>query len=153
MNRSAGIALVLILAVMLGAVREFFFLNLNYAIDHLANHRAYSYAHSAFQAMVEGMTLQQLVLVKWVSAGLFILAMLGITIRMARLLFYDHRYRSPIILLTVLIAVLALLLHFAGSWHPAFDLVSVKLLHLLQYPGILLFLWIASMLRRSSAVA
>lgn len=148
MKRSAGIALVLLLAVLLGALREFFFLNLNYAIDHLANHRAYSFAHSSFQAAVQGMTLRDLVLLKWVAAATFILAMFGLTVRMAHLLFGGHRYRSSIALLTAGIAGLALLLHLGSAVHPALDLVSVKLLHLLQYPGMLLFLWMAAMLRK-----
>ena len=153
MKRSAGIAMVLLLAVLLGAVREFFFLNLNYAIDHIANHRAFSYAHSAFRAAVDGMSLDELILLKWLAAVVFILAMLSLTIWMAHLLFGGHRYLIPILVLTGGVGCIALILHLGGGLHPAFDLVSVKLLHLLQYPGILLFLWIASMLRKPSAAA
>jgi len=152
MKRSVGIGLVLVLAILLGAAREFFFLNLNYAIDHLANHRAVSFAHSAFQAAVDGLGLRDLMALKWVGAITFILAMLVLTLWMARFLFGDHRYRIPILILTLAVGLLALALHLAGGLHPAFDLVSVKLLHLLQYPGILLFLWVASMLRPSPVV-
>lgn len=151
MKRGAGIALVLAVAVVLGAVREFFFVNLNYAIDHLQHHRPYSYAHSTFTAAVQGLSLKQLVLLKWAAAMVFILAMLALTIAMARVLWGDHRYRRILTIGTALVATLALLLHLAGHLHPAFALVSVKLLHLLQYPGMLLFLWVASMLRKDQA--
>lgn len=151
MKRSAGILAVLAVAVVLGAVREFFFINLNYAMDHLANHRAYSYAHSAFTAAVKGFSLPQLLVLKWVAAAFFTLAMLALTVWMARFLFGDHRYRRILIIVTCATALLALLLQAAQALHPAFGLVSVKLLHLLQYPGILLFLWMASMLRQKTS--
>ncbi|TXI81264.1 MAG: hypothetical protein E6Q44_04905 [Flavobacteriales bacterium] len=149
MRRSIGIAMVLALAVLLGAVREFFFVNLNYAIDHLQHHRAYSFAHSAFTAAVSDFSLKQLVLLKWAAALVFIIAMLALTIAMARVLWGDHRYLRVLVVGTTLVAALALLLQLAGGLHPAFALVSVKLLHLLQYPGMLLFLWVASMLGKS----
>lgn len=149
MNRKVGIVAVLLVAIALGAFREFVFINLNYSIDHLANHRPYSYAHSSFTALVHGLDLGQLVVLKWLLAALFIGVMLALTVLMSNLLFGDHRYRLVLAVGTAVLGTLALLLHFAGHWHPAFDLVSVKLLHLLQYPAILLFLGAASMLRRS----
>ena len=149
MIRKVGIVAVLLVAIAWGAFREFVFINLNYTIDHLANHRPYSYAHSAFTAVVQGLDLGELVLLKWVLAALFIGVMLSLTVVMSRLLFGDHRYARVLAMGTVVLGALALLLHFAGRWHPAFDLVSVKLLHLLQYPAILLFLGTASLLRRS----
>lgn len=151
MRRGRGIAAVLVTAILLGAVREFFFINLNYAIDHLQHHRAYSYAHSAFSAAVHGWSLKQLVLLKWAAGLVFTGAMLVLTIAMARVLFGDHRYRTALVVLTLSIGVLAFVLHLGGSAHPAFELVSVKLLHMLQYPGILLFLWVASMLKHRTA--
>ncbi|HOY30143.1 MAG TPA: hypothetical protein PLR96_14330, partial [Flavobacteriales bacterium] len=111
--------------------------------------RPYSYAHSSFTALVHGLDLGQLVVLKWLLAALFIGVMLALTVLMSNLLFGDHRYRLVLAVGTAVLGTLALLLHFAGHWHPAFDLVSVKLLHLLQYPAILLFLGAASMLRRS----
>lgn len=149
MKRGLGIALILAVAVILGAVREFFFVNLNYAIDHLENHRSYSYAHSAFTAAVQGLSLQRLVLLKWAAAAVFIAAMLTLSIAMARVLWGDHRYRWILLVGTIAVSALALLLQLAGHLLPAFALVSVKLLHLLQYPGMLLFLWVAAMLRKS----
>jgi len=149
MRRRASILAVLLLAIVLGACREFLFINLNYAIDHLANHRPYSYAHSAFTAAVSGFSLSELRLMKWALAVLFILVMLVLAIILSRTLFGDHRYRMALAAGALAIALLALLLHLGGSLHPALGAVSVKLLHLLQYPVLLLFLWAASMLRRS----
>lgn len=151
MKRGWGIAVVLVSAILLGAVREFFFINLNYAIDHLQHHRAYSYAHTAFSAAVHGWSLKQLVVLKWAAGMVFTGAMLVLTIAMARVLFGDHRYRKALVVLTISIGSLAFVLHLGGSVHHAFDLVSVKLLHMLQYPGILLFLWVASMLKHRAA--
>lgn len=149
MIRKLGPWAVLVVAIAWGAFREFVFINLNYSIDHLANHRPYSYAHSSFTALVHGLDLGQLVLLKWVLAALFIGVMLALTVLMAKLLFGDHRYLRVLVVGTLVLGATAMLLHLAGRWHPAFDLVSVKLLHLLQYPAVLLFLWAASMLRRS----
>lgn len=151
MKRAAGIGAVLLVAILLGGTREFFFINLNYAIDHLENHRPYSYAHSAFSAAVTGLSLGDLILLKWAAGMTFIAAMLVLTVTMARVLFGDHRYRLMLIITTLFVSVLAFTLHLAVPLHPAFGLVSVKLLHMLQYPGVLLFLWAASMLRKSPA--
>lgn len=151
MKRTAGIGAVLLVAVLLGAVREFFFINLNYAIDYLENHRPYSYAHSSFTAAITGLSLGDIILLKWAAGMVFIAAMLVLTIAMARVLFGDDRYRRMLTITTLTVGALAFMLHFAASVHPAFGLVSVKLLHMLQYPGILLFLWAASMLRKSPA--
>lgn len=142
---------ILLVAVCLGAVREFLFLNLNYSIDHLANHREFSYAHSAFQRAVEGLSLADLLLLKWALAILFVGLMAGLSVVLARVLFNDHRYRAHILIGFVAIGLLALLLHLASSSFPALEGVSVKLLHLLQYPVILFFIWAGALLQPAKA--
>lgn len=151
MKRRLTILVVLVLAIMLGALREFLFINLNYSIDHLVNHRAYSYAHSTFSAAVEGFGLRELHLLKWTLAVSFIGVMFGLTVIFSRTLFGDHRYRKPLAAVVLAIGGLALLMHWGSAVHPALGAVSVKLLHLLQYPVVLLFLLAASMLRKSPA--
>lgn len=149
-HRSAVVVIVLI-AVAIGAVREFLFLNLNYSIDHLANHRPVSYAHSLFNAAVVGYDLHTLLILKWCLALVFISVMLGLSVLMARFLFGDHRYRMAIVLGFLAVGSLALLLNIGAGRHPAMGNISVKLLHLLQYPVILFFLWAAAMLQRRTA--
>lgn len=142
---------ILLVAICLGAVREFLFLNLNYSIDHLANHREFSYAHSAFQRAVAGSSLADLLRLKWALAVLFVGLMAGLSVLLARVLFNDHRYRVHILIGFFAIGLLALLLHLASSSFPALEGVSVKLLHLLQYPVILFFIWAGALLQRPRA--
>lgn len=130
----------------LGALREFLFLNLNYQIDHVARHTPFSYAHSAFRAWVDGWPLGRLVLLKWVLAAAFMGAMLVLSLWLARVLFAPRRIDRTILLVFGVIAVSALVLHGLAHWWPPVETVSVKLLHLLQYPVVLFFLWAASWL-------
>lgn len=150
-KRSAGIFAILIGAVVLGALREFLFLNLNYEIDHMENHRAVSYAHSMFRAAVDGFSLRTLLGLKWALAVFFIGLTLGLSILLARILFGDQRYRNLLVIGFLVIGAIAFLLHACASIHPAFDLVSVKLLHMLQFPIVLFFLWAAALLQRKAA--
>jgi hypothetical protein len=46
------------------------------------------------------------------------------------------------------IGTLALLLHMGSGTHLALEGISVKLLHVLQYPVVLFFIWAAALLRR-----
>jgi len=150
-KRSAGIFAILIGAVVLGALREFLFLNLNYEIDHVENHRAVSYAHSMFRAAVDGFSLRTLLGLKWALAVFFIGLTLGLSILLARILFGDQRYRNLLVIGFLVIGAIAFLLHACASIHPAFELVSVKLLHMLQFPIVLFFLWAAALLQPKAA--
>lgn len=151
MARHVIILLLVLFSIMLGGVREFIFVNLNYEIDHLANHRAFSYAHSAFSAAVKGWDLDGLVRLKWSFSGVFILLHLAVSVALGRVLFGDHRLRKPLLVGTTALCIAALVFFAANALHPAFGALAVKLLHMLQYPVALLFLLIASTLRRTPA--
>lgn len=145
-RRTVVILLCALASLGLGAAREFLFINLNYEIDHVARHTPFSFAHSMFRGWVLGWPLARLVLLKWVLALAFIAAMLGLSLFLARALFAPRRIDRPIIVVFVAIALVALVLHGLAHWLPGAETVSVKLLHLLQYPVLLFFLWAASML-------
>jgi hypothetical protein len=147
MNRKAWMVLILIVAVALGSLHEFLFVNLNYQIDHVQRHTEYSYAHSAFQAWTRDWSGTALVRAKWSLALAFAGIMLGLTIAFARQVTGSHRYRWGIIGLFVGTAVIALALHGLARWWPPLAGVGVKLLHLLQFPVLLFFIWAASQLR------
>ena len=143
-RRHAAIALIVILAIAAGALREFLFLNLYYQIDHLAHHRTVSYAHSLFQRWTTDLDLRTLGVLKWVFSLAFLLIMLGFAIALARALTGDHRYRRALIAGYFCVALLALAAYLAGPpWAP----VGTKLLHALQYPVVLFLVWAASTLR------
>lgn len=148
--RRAGLLGILAVAVGLGAVRDFLVLNLNYQIDHLAKNTAFSYAHSQFRAWVAHLDLQQLVVLKWLLAFGLAAAMLLLSVAFARLLFGDHRYRKVLVVGYAAVGALALLLHGLSGRVAGLGDVSIKLLHLLQYPVTLFFLWAASLLGRRS---
>ncbi len=146
--RRLKLVAIFLVAVVMGAVREFLFLNLNYSIDHLENHRAFSYAHSAFQHAVKGLSLADLLRLKWALAMFFVAVMAGLSVLLARVLFTDHRYRALILIGFIAIGFFALLLHLGSGTFPGLEGVSVKLIHLLQYPVVLFFIWAGALLHR-----
>lgn len=145
-RRTAGMLVILAIAVLLGALREFLFINLNYQIDFLGHQREYSYAHSKFQVFVQGMELKDLVLFKWSLAGLYVLVMLLLGILLSRLLYGDHRHARSLVIGYTALALLALLFHAISNGADGWYNISVKLLHALQYPIILVFIWAGSQL-------
>ncbi|HQX98643.1 MAG TPA: hypothetical protein PLV08_02620 [Flavobacteriales bacterium] len=146
MSRKVLIGGIVVIAIVLGALREFLFLNLNYAIDHLANHRTVSYAHSAFRAAIDGWSLGGLRSLKWIFSAFFIGTNLLLALGLSRILFGDHRYRKLLILAFLGIAAFAFVLNMLGRNIPGLGDVAVKLLHVLQYPVMLFFLWAATWL-------
>lgn len=158
MSRTNALGLLIVcVAVVLGAWREFLFVNLNYQIDFLQHERPFSYAHSRFQAAVAGMPHETLSALKWGLAGVFILLMLVAGIALARVLFGDHRYRMPITLGMLVIALLALLCHVLSGAVPALEGVSIALSHAIQYPVPLLFIyagsWVGGLRARRPAIS
>jgi hypothetical protein len=138
-------------AVALGASREFLFLNLNYQLDAVAHQRSISYAHSLFQGWVTGWDVKDLLLLKWALALVFSVLMAAACIALARVLFGDHRHLRTVVLGYLALGTIALALHALASVHPAFGAIGVKVLHTLQYPVVLFFVWAAAILQRSRA--
>lgn len=150
MSRRMRLALIVALAVALGSLREFLFVNLNYQIDHVQRHTAYSYAHSAFQSWTAGMRGASLVRLKWSAGFLFTASMLTLTILFSRAVTGSHRRARTIIGLFVVTAALAFALHGLAHWWPPLGTVGVKLLHLLQFPVLLFFVWAAEVIGRGA---
>ncbi len=140
MNRRLAAGLLVAVGVLLGALREFLFLNLNYQIDHLRRATPYSYAHSRFQAWTADADLGDLLLLKWVLAVAFVGAMLGLAVLLAHNLTGHHGHRRVLVVGTAVATAAALLLHLAARALPPLEGVAVKLLHALQYPVLLLVL-------------
>lgn len=153
MNRRLALGLLITAAVALGSLREFLFVNLNYQIDHTARGTPYSYAHSTFQHWVGHWDLPALVRAKWVLAVLFTGTMLGITLAFARLCGATRRHLRVIVAAFVAIGAAALALHLFRAAAPELDVLSVKLLHMVQYPVLLFFVWAALVLGRREPVA
>ncbi len=145
-RRTRAVLAILLIAVVMGAIREFLFINLNYQIDFLGSDRPYSYAHSKFQMAVEGYGLRDLWILKWVLAALFAGIMLLLAIVLSRVLFGDHRYALTLTIGYVAIGSAALLFNSISSGNDGWYNISVKLLHALQYPIVLVFVWGASRL-------
>ncbi len=145
-RRQVLMVLLMAVAVALGAARDFLTVNLNYQIDFVQYPRGVSYAHSLFRGWTEGWDLAALVRLKWLIAAGMAGAMLGLCIAMAHLVFGDHRYRRALIIGFAAMALLALLLERLSGAYPPFYGVSVKLLHVLQYPVPRFLIWAASLL-------
>lgn len=148
MSRRWRIALIVALAVALGSLREFLFVNLNYQIDHVQRHTAYSYAHSVFQGWTQDMSGASLVRLKWFAGFSFTAIMLLLTIAFARQVSGSHRHRRTIVGLFMTTAAAALALHGLAHWWRPLGAVGVKLLHLLQFPVLLFFVWAAEVAGR-----
>ena len=147
MRTRAGIAVLLLLGVVLGSLREFLFINLNYEIDRVRYHRPIAYAHSRFRAWTEGWDLGALLTFKWVLSFAYMAAMLGLAILLMRLLQGHFRAARHLALAYAALGLLALGFHALSGSVPPLEAVGVKLLHLLQYPVLLFFLWAAHLLR------
>lgn len=143
MMRNLLVALLLLAGLAVGAMREFLFINLNFQIQHVRYGTPYSYAHSLFRGWVKGWDLAELMRLKWGLAVVLSAAMLGLCILLARLLFGSHAYRMPLAIGYAMAGALAVLLHLAGSFVPQLGIISVKLLHALQYPVMLFLVWAA----------
>ncbi|MBP8824791.1 MAG: hypothetical protein KBH07_14200 [Flavobacteriales bacterium] len=148
-DRRLEAALVIALGISFGSWREFAFINLNYQIDHLARHTPFSFAHSLVQGWTRGLELHTLLLIKWVVAFFSMAVMAGLCILLARVLFGQWRQAKSILLGFAAFALLSLAMHFAARWAPPFELVSVQLAHMLQYPVPLVFVLLAATLPRT----
>jgi hypothetical protein len=143
-DRRVEAGLVMVVGIAFGAWREFSFVNINYQIDHVAHHTPFSYAHSMVQGWIRGMDLRALLVLKWSLALLSMVFMAGLCILLARILFGTWRQAAPILLGFAGFAVLSLLMHLLSGWAEPFELVSVRLSHMLQYPVPLVFVLIAA---------
>lgn len=128
-------------SVALGGLREFLFVNLNYQLDFLEHSRAQSYAHSAFQRWAAGLDAGDLRQAKWLLALAFVAITLLLTVAMARIRLGDSRLNRPIILAFAALGASALALHLLSGQAAFLSLISVQLLHALQYPVPLLLVW------------
>lgn len=140
----------LALGTSLGAAREFVFVNLNYQIDFLAHARDRNYAHSQFRRWADGLSLNEVLVAKWLLAAAFIGAMLVLSIAMARTRFGDARFDKAIVAGFIGVAALALAFHAGSALLPSLRPVSIAALHALQYPVPLLLVWVVSLLKSAS---
>lgn len=147
MSRRAGIAGLLLIGVALGSLREFLFINLNYEIDRVRYQRPIAYAHSRFRAWTAGWDLDGFIALKWTLSLAYMAAMLGLAILLMRLLQGHFRAARYLTLAYGALGLLALGFHALSGALPPLEAVGVKLLHLLQYPVLLFFLWAAHLLR------
>lgn len=143
-GRRLETALVLGAAVAFGSWREFAFINLNYQIDHVGSHTRFSYAHSLVQGWTRGMDLHDLLVLKWSLALASMVTMAAFTVVLVRILFGTWRHTRAILLGFLGFALLSLALHLLSRWAAPFELVSVRVSHMLQYPVPLLFVLIAA---------
>jgi hypothetical protein len=141
-QRWMTVSLLLIAAIALGSLREFLFVNVNYQIDHVARATPFSYAHSAFQAWVSGWGTHALVTLKWSMAVSFILLMWTLCLLLLRAYAAPRRLSVLVSGLFVLVPTTALLLHLLAYRAPLAEEASVNLLHAVQNPIVLVFLWV-----------
>jgi hypothetical protein len=142
-DRRLETGLLLVAAIAFGSWREFAFINLNYQIDHVQHHTAFSYAHSMVQAWTRGMDLHTLLVLKWSLALLSMAVMAGLCVLLVRILFGTWRPAVPILMGFAAFALLSLAMHYLARFAAPFELVSVRVSHMLQYPVPLLFVLIA----------
>lgn len=150
-QRWVGVSLLLMAAIALGSLREFLFVNVNYQIDHVNRATPFSYAHSAFQSRVAGWGTQALVALKWSMAVAFILLMWALCLLLLRAYAAPRRLFLLVSALFMLVPTAALLLHLLAYRAPLAEEASVNLLHAVQNPIVLVFLWVTLALFRPTA--
>ncbi|MDQ3101751.1 MAG: hypothetical protein M3R08_10225, partial [Bacteroidota bacterium] len=72
--------------------------------------------------------------------------MLVLGIVLSRILFGDHRHARLLLICYVILGSAALLFNALSNGSDGWYNISVKLLHTLQYPVVLVFIWAASQL-------
>jgi len=146
MNRRTVLSISLLAAgAVVGIAREFLFVNLNYQIDHLARASAFSYAHSAFQSWMHGVDHPGLVAIKWMLSAVFVLVNLALSAAMCRIRFANARLARLVAMLYMVLAFLAIALHFLSTGSGWLQAASVQLAHVIQYPIPMLILWAVSL--------
>lgn len=150
-QRWMTVSLLLIAAIALGSLREFLFVNVNYQIDHVARATPFSYAHSSFQGWVAGWGTHALVMLKWCMAVAFIVVMWILCLLLLRVYAVPRRLFALVSALFVLVPAVALLLHLLAYRAPLAEEASVNLLHAVQNPIVLVFLWVTLALFRPTA--
>lgn len=142
MGRGTRLAAILVAGILCGAVRDFLFINLNYQIDHVQRATPGSFAHSRFQAWVQGWDLSDLVRLKWALAGGFVLCTWGLCLLLLVNAQATARLAKPVTAIFLGIGLAALFAHVLARWLPVEE-ASVNLLHAIQYPVLLLVLQVA----------
>jgi hypothetical protein len=145
-SRRWSMIAVLVVAIALGAGRDFLFTNLNYQLDHVSRGTPFSYAHSLFRGWVEGWSLRSLLVLKWSLALLFIGLMYAACHLLLLLLNADRRTVRAVALLFIALPAIALVLHACAKSWPVLEEASVNLLHAVQYPVLPVLLWAAQRL-------
>ena len=145
MGRGARAAVILLVGIGLGSLRDLLFINLNYQIDHVRRATPGSYAHSQFQQWVAGWDLTHLIRLKWALAGCFVICMWALCILLLRNAGAASKMTRPVSLIFGGIAVLAGLLHVLARWLPVEE-AAVNLLHGIQYPVLLIVLQVGLVL-------
>lgn len=146
MKRLPAVLLILGVAVVLGSLRDFLLINLNYQLDHVQRATPYSYAHSGFQAAVDGWGLKALVSLKWGLAIGFVAATWTLCQGLLGIFGLRHRLGRLVTYGFLGIAALALGAHGLARSFPMLEPVSVDLLHAIQYPVVVLLLLIVLLL-------
>lgn len=146
MKRLLFVLVILGLAVLLGALRDLLFINLNYQLDHVQRATAYSYAHSGFQAAVHGWSLPALTVLKWILAMAFVTTTWSLCQALLAVFGVRRRAGRPVTAGFLAIALLALAAHALARYWPLLEPVSVDLLHAIQYPVVVLLLLVVLVL-------
>ncbi|MBK9759721.1 MAG: hypothetical protein IPO90_07060 [Flavobacteriales bacterium] len=96
----------LLLALVLGGLREFLFVNLNYQLDHVARRTEVSFAHSIFQGWTNDWSVGGLTVLKWIMAGAFTASMCFLCVWLARVFHFAPRHFDRWILLPTVVGLL-----------------------------------------------
>ena len=145
MGRRMRAAAILLIGIVSGAFHDFLFVNLNYQIDHVERATPGSFAHSRFQACVQGWNLSDLLRLKWALAGAFVLSTWGLCLLLLKNAQAFQRLAKPVSMIFTGVALAALCIHALARWVPLEE-ASVNLLHAIQYPVLPLVLQVALML-------
>lgn len=140
MRRLPAVLAILTVAVVLGSLRDFLFINLNYQLDHLQRATPYSYAHSAFRAAVQGWGPRALLALKWGLGLGFTLSTWALCQALLGVFGVRAHLGRPVTIGFLAIAALALAARALARTWPVWEPLSVDLLHAIQYPVVLLLL-------------
>lgn len=115
MKRKLTLAGLFIGIVLLGFIREFYFLNINAKIDFISGSYPTDYAHSHV-AFLNDWTIGAMMNLKWVLTVLFSLLFLGFTVLILRTWYSTWHYSRYAVIAYAIIFAVSGVFYLGGRW-------------------------------------
>lgn len=115
MRQKVMLTILFIGIVLLGFIREFYFLNINAKIDFISGSYPTDYAHSHV-AFLNDWSVEKMMNLKWVLTALFALLFLGFTVLILRSWYNTWQYSKYAVIAYGIFFAVSGLFYLGGRW-------------------------------------